>query len=543
MNNLHAQATIQWTARYNGTGNISDRATAIAVDNSGNIYVTGTSEGAGTSSDIVTIKYNSSGDSLWVKRYNGPGNGYDYAGSISVDASGNVFVAGGVYNSGGNYDFILIKYNSSGAQQWVSTYNGPGNSDDVINAMTLERTGNIYVTGYSVGVASHYDYATIKYNPAGDSLWVKKYNGTGNSDDYSGAIAVDDSGNVYVTGASTGNLTFNDYATVKYNSFGQQQWVARYNGPANDDDAPSSLVIDDTGNVYVTGSSIGVGTNLDIATIKYNTSGTAKWIARYNGPGNNSESGNSIVIDNQGNLYVGGTVETGSAGKDFAVIKYNNAGAEQWISSYNGTGNGTDAESSLLIDHDANTYVSGYSFGGNTGNDYALVKFNSSGVMQWAARYSEPINGSDIPGASAIDSAGNIYLTGTSFAAATGYDYLTVKFSQPIGIHTISTEVPNHFSLSQNYPNPFNPSTKIKFSIPNIAPSLNGESTYGARGMITSLIIYDILGHEVTTLVNEMLKPGTYEVSFEGSNYSSGVYYYKLTAGDFAETKKMVLLK
>ncbi len=109
----------------------------------------------------------------------------------------------------------------------------------------------------------------------------------------------------------------------------------------------------------------------------------------------------------------------------------------------------------------------------------------------------------------------------------------------PLGVNVINNSLPSNFSLSQNYPNPFNPQTKIKFSI----PLSRGVTAEGGRGVFVSLIIYDLLGREVTTLVNEELKPGTYEVDWDGSNYSSGVYFYKLEAGDFTETKKMVLMK
>lgn len=101
-----------------------------------------------------------------------------------------------------------------------------------------------------------------------------------------------------------------------------------------------------------------------------------------------------------------------------------------------------------------------------------------------------------------------------------------------IGIKQASSEVPNGFSLSQNYPNPFNPITKIRFNIPSF-----GKERY------ISLVIYDILGKEIETLVNENLRPGIYEAYFDGSKYSSGVYFYKLTAGDFTETKRMALIK
>jgi len=105
-------------------------------------------------------------------------------------------------------------------------------------------------------------------------------------------------------------------------------------------------------------------------------------------------------------------------------------------------------------------------------------------------------------------------------------------------LEPISTQIPKTFSLSQNYPNPFNPSTKIKFDLPKSNFTLNE-----VKGLMVKMSVYDILGKEITTLVNESLKPGSYEVEFDGSNYPSGVYYYKLTSGDFTETKKMVLIK
>jgi len=115
-----------------------------------------------------------------------------------------------------------------------------------------------------------------------------------------------------------------------------------------------------------------------------------------------------------------------------------------------------------------------------------------------------------------------------------GKIYKTTNGGTPIGIQPISSEIPNHFSLSQNYPNPFNPATKIKFDIPPVGQ----RHAFDVR-----LIIYDVLGREVTTLVNEKLNPGTYEVTWDASSYPSGVYFYKLITKDFSETKKMVLLK
>jgi len=94
----------------------------------------------------------------------------------------------------------------------------------------------------------------------------------------------------------------------------------------------------------------------------------------------------------------------------------------------------------------------------------------------------------------------------------------------------------NDFKLSQNYPNPFNPSTKIKFTIPSV-------ETGHAVSLHTTLIIYDVLGNEIAPLVSEEKSAGTYEVDFDGTDLPSGVYFYRLQAGNFGETKKMILLK
>jgi hypothetical protein len=116
-------------------------------------------------------------------------------------------------------------------------------------------------------------------------------------------------------------------------------------------------------------------------------------------------------------------------------------------------------------------------------------------------------------------------------------------------IRIISSEVPTEYKLYNNYPNPFNPTTKIKFDIPASSLSFPNTSPLerGFRGVFlgnpVKLVVYDVMGREVQTLVNEKLNPGTYEVTFDGSNLSSGIYFYQLRIGDFIQTKKLILLK
>jgi len=212
----HAQ-TVEWANRYNGPGNSSDSAYALAVDAQGNVYVTGYSTGDGPGCDYATIKYSAGGDQLWAKRYNGPGNDNDEARALAVDAEGNVCVTG--YSAGvdSSYDYTTIKYSPSGLLLWAKRYNGPGSGTDSARALAVDAQGNVYVTGQSTGVDSGTDYRTIKYSASGDRLWMRRYNGPGNSYDEAQALAVDAEGNVYVAGCSAGDgSSSDDYATIKY---------------------------------------------------------------------------------------------------------------------------------------------------------------------------------------------------------------------------------------------------------------------------------------------------------------------------------------
>jgi hypothetical protein len=213
-------------------------------------------------------------DTAWVRRYNGSGNSDDYANAIAVDGSGNVYVTGWSYGSGTGYDYAIIKYYSNGDTAWVRRYNGAGNSNDYANSIAVDGSGNVYVTGESEGSGTGYDYATIKYYSNGDTAWVRRYNGPGNGYDAAFGIAVDGSGNVYVTGRSYSSGTSEDYATIKYDPNGDTAWTIRYDGPANSNDEAYALIVDNSSNIYVTGSSRGSGTGYDYCTIKYAQTGS-----------------------------------------------------------------------------------------------------------------------------------------------------------------------------------------------------------------------------------------------------------------------------
>jgi hypothetical protein len=326
-----------WVARYNGPGNFTDFAFALAIDDSGNIYVTGQSIGSGSDYDYATIKYYAYGDTAWVRRYNGEANSGDAANALAVDGSGNVYVTGLSIGSGSSYDYATIKYLPNGDTAWVRRYNGPGNSGDLALALAVDDSGNVYVTGYSFGSGSDADYATIKYLPNGDSAWVRRYNGPGNSGDLALALAVDDSGNVYVTGYSADISSGYDYATIKYKPDGDSAWVRRYNGPGDSADNATALAVDDSGNVYVTGYSADISSGYDYATIKYLPNGDSAWVRRYNGPGDSSDYATALAVDGSGNVYVTGQSVGSGSNYDYATIKYAPCSAKPGDANASGT--------------------------------------------------------------------------------------------------------------------------------------------------------------------------------------------------------------
>lgn len=533
--NLTAQVTQEWVQRYNGPGDWNDWGYSLALDGAGNIYVTGYSwGGSNTFYDYATIKYNPAGQQQWVARYNYSANYNDVAYWVVVDGSANVYVTGyGTLSGTTNRDFVTIKYNTAGIQQWVAAFNGPSNGEDWAFMDAVDSSGNVYAGGYTKKSSSDYDYVTVKYNSAGVQQWVQYYDGTANGFDEVRSMGVDPTGNVYVTGYSQQTGTGYDMVTIKYNTAGVQQWLQKYNSTGGNDFA-WGLAVDPSGNVYITGEGPGVA-GTDFITIKYNTSGVQQWVSTYNGSGNDADYGRCITFDGSGNVYATGAgIQTGT-NYDYVTIKYNSSGAQQWASTYNGPGNGIDYPYGLAIDNSGNVYVSGLSTGSGTFWDYATAKYNSSGVQQWAQRYDGPVSGDDGVYGMGVDNSGNVYVTGWSAGAAGNIkDYATVKYSQTVGIKPISSEIPGEYNLHQNYPNPFNPVTKIEFSLP--LPSEGGVQDI-------KLAIFDVLGREISTLVNEQLNPGKYEVEWDASNYPSGVYYYKLMASDFTESKKMVLVK
>ncbi len=445
-----AEASVDtlWIRRYNGPGSGWDQPSAIAVDGSGSVYITGHSLGPsptdiGADADYATIKCDPTGNKVWVRRYDGPGGSGDYARAMALDDAGNVYVTGMSIDEGTTGDYATIKYHPDGTVGWVRRYDGPVNGWDYARATAVDGSGNVYVTGMSIGDGTNPDFATIKYDSSGNELWVERYNRSGGSWDCAQAIAADNSSNVYVTGY-VGSITGTDYATIKYHPNGDIAWVRTYNGPGNDYDFAQAMIVDGSGNVYVTGDSWDNEAGFDCATIKYYPDGSAAWVARYNGSGNGCDYAVAIEVDGYGNVYVTGQSRGSETDFDYVTVKYDSLGNEVWAMRENGPGDWDDCANAIAVDISGNICVAGMSLGSDSWYDYSTIGYDPSGTQLWSKRHDGPVGHGDYACALAADGFGNVYVTGYSHGGSiSSYDYVTIRYYQCEG-----NNPPDAFSLT-----------------------------------------------------------------------------------------------
>lgn len=548
-----------WPFIYTGPlSTVNDEARAIKVDVSGNVYVTGRANISGLA-DYLTLKVNSAGVLQWTKRYNGPFNSEDYCVALVLDNTQSNVYAGGTSFRGGVQNYFIIKYNAStGDSVRAASYDGPSFNIDILSAMAIDYANNVYVTGYSFDAASSFDYATLKFNSSLVQQWATRYNGTGNGVEAASSIAVDIYGNVYVSGRSLGSGTNDDYATVMYNSAGTEKWVARYNGPAGGSDASNFVAVDNSGNVYVTGRSAGIGTGAnDYATLKYrqipnapsdleaaadfSNSIALSWsdnsdnedgfkIERSLNGGINWSLHATLPSDAESYLDTGLTLYGIYHYRVFAFNMFGNSG-------YSNTAFDTAMSSdpleyiSLLISMVNTLKNDGYLNQGQANS--LIVKLNAAIEKIQQGKYKTASNQIN-----AFINHVNAFINGGILTSQQGGPLISIAEdvielleqldAMPERLK-VSPEMPKEFALHNNYPNPFNPVTTISFDIP--------------EQIIASIIIYDVLGKEVKVLINGKLEPGRYDAVFDASNFPSGIYFYRLSTEKFTQTKKMILVK
>ncbi len=418
----------------------------------------------------------------------------------------------------------------------------------------------------------------------------------GGSIDWGERIAVDGSGNAYVTGLtlSTNFPTLNPYQTdqgdfdvfvTKLSSAGNSLIYSTYLGGENYDRG-NGIAVDASGYAYVTGTAFSDNFPtqnpcqgafqgyVDVFVTKLSSTGNSLIYSTYLG-GTGADQGYAIAVDIGGNAFVTGYTESsdfptqnpcdasyngGTYYGDVFVTKLSSAGNSLIYSTYLG-GTGDDQGYAITVDIGCNAFVTGYTESSDFPTlkpyqatlsgylDAFVTKLSNSGNSLIYSTYlggENRDNGSGI----AVDGSGNAYVTGLTTSSnfptlnpyqATSHGYQDAFVTELYfdGANDVSDEMtpislPEKPALDQNYPNPFNPSTEICFDIPK--PSF------------VSLDIYDVLGRLVTTLIDEQLTAGSKRVRWDGrddtgAEVASGVYFYRLKTGDHVEVKKMVLLK
>lgn len=522
-------------------GNRLDEGNGIAIDNSGNTYITGqyesstlnfgavsiTNNSTNNDADAFVAKFDVSGNCLWAKTIGGIAD--EYGSAISVDHNGNVFVTGYFVSSSitigtqtltnyGDKDVFLVKLNTNGDIIWAK--NAGGNYDDEAFGVSCDGIGNVYLTGY---------------------YWSSSMN--------FGSSSISSNGNV-------------DAFLAKYNSDGTLEWAKSVGG--NGDDQGLAIKSDNDGNIYLTGVYESASVNFGVNTLtnsesykkylyvaKYNSSGTNLWAKSAFSTGANTY-GSSISIDQSGNCYVGGTTDGTTAnfgtftitnnhpgGSNALIAKYNSSGTEQWVSN---AVSGPEGNQTYCIttDNSGNSYISGWftsptvSFGGIVlnssayGDNIFLVKYSASGQVTNAYGFSGGGMSGGYGNGICSDNSGNAYLTGyfegtnmtfgtTTLTNTGSYDVYWTKIS--VGSSGVIEDILN--SEMQIFPNPTSENISVQF--PN----------FGMKNI--TLEVIDLNGQVIQTA-----NFSTSKANVNTSKLSNGIYFLRFTANDEIITKKFI---
>jgi Beta-propeller repeat len=400
-----AQIQQAWVAHYNnGITNGTNQVVKMALDSSGNVYITGFSQNANSNLGYVTIKYAPNSSQLWSSRNDSTNYPTAIPAGIVLDSSNNVVVTGSAET---------IKYDSNGNQLWAAPYSG--------TALTVDAGANVYVTGFGTA------FNTEKLNPMGSNVWSATYPSSyGPGGGQQVLIASDNS--VYVAGYYTflcqDSMCYQEVLVIKYGPNGNQLWTATY-------------VSGDVFGVQVGGIALDNANNCCLVAncqprspyiiLKYASNGSLVWMA--NNPTDNFNSqAYGLVLDHDGNVLVTGENVYYFPGC-YGTYKLSTNGAYVWTNVFPSVVVNPSVATSIAVDSANNAYVTGYSPGTNSENDIVTIKYDHNGNQVWLQRYSSPGYGNAAGNAIAVDNNGNVYVAGYDTTTAGGTEMVLIKYS------------------------------------------------------------------------------------------------------------------
>jgi len=473
---------------------------------------------------IVPSVYSQVPDILWSQTFGGPDQ--DIAHSVQQTADGGYITTGFTKSFGaGDFDVYLIKADASGTEQWSKTFGG---SDwDMGHSVQQTSDGGYIIAGetQSFGAGSN-DVYLIKTDDIGNELWSQTY-GDIYGDIGRSVQQTSDGGYIIAGRTFSYDLGLTDIYLIKTDASGTEQWSKIFGGSGFE----FAWDVKQTSNGGYIIAAItkpdGPGYS-DIYLIKTDASGTEEWSQTFGDI--YYEIGYTVLQTSDGGYIIAGLKSDYYTGIfDAYLIKTDDSGTEQWSQTYGGSS--WDGSYGVHQTNDGGYITVGYTRSFGPGDrDVYLIKTDASGTEQW----SQTFGGSFDDECSTVQqtSDGGYIISGytKSFGAGDTDVWLIKIDADPTSIDLENQiKIPKDFILKQNYPNPFNPSTTISFSL--------SESRF------TILNVYDVLGNEVASLVDEELEAGSYSLQLDASSLPSGTYYYRISAGSFVATKKMILMK
>ncbi len=403
------------------------------TDNLNNVYVVGSTASTTNEYDILVQKFDFKGLLLWENTFDGGAQLDDMGVALYVDDNYHVYVTGAaIQNTSDDFDLVVIKYKEDGDFQWAYFYDfgGVPVPYDAGTAITGDNSGGIYVTGVSAGDTTLADFVTLKLSSNnGNELWIDRYDYS-NLNEVPSKIAYG-SGILLVTGASQiGIIPYNSWelATIRYTaSTGFNNGVSRTSGNSiGGVDEANDLTIDGDGYVYVLGATVNDSTGFDISLYKFDDNLEILWEQHFDGYGL-EDKGYGLKTDAQSNVYAVGYVTNPNQGKNYSILKYDSTGTLQWSREFNGLANLDDEAVQLVVRGDR-IFVTGAARN-NANSQITTMGFTSDGQIFSVKTYDSPFGLNDKPTAMGIDLDDNLIIVGQIQENDTTFSNVTVKYN------------------------------------------------------------------------------------------------------------------
>ncbi len=416
---------LAWWHAYDGAARGIDEAVALRVDRCGRVWVTGTSQGAGTGKDIATLYYEA-GIPFSVNRYNGPENLDDSPVALELDREGNVYVLGHSA-AAGRRDLVLLKYDRQGQPVWTVRRTDAQRPFQTAGDLKIDSAGDIYVYAATSGTAGS-DVALLKYDPEGAFLWEEHYQAPDRLVERTVGLVLDaqDEG-PYVSVWSTSLAGNYDFVTLRYGVNGGLAWERTFNGGPNIQDVPRKIVAAPTGGVVVTGTSRTEGFRSFWVTFRYDREGNQLWRRDYSAPPNADTFPSDLTVDRNGDVTIAGS--TGDNGTyTYTLNHYDLLGNLQWTRSHPAP----DPAPAFFVPHlEADPLGRPYlamPVDGSRHQEIRVVAYDLAGEERWQRQFGDSKYSGVRLRDLAVDGAGSVYFAGGGAGLPNSEDFLTVKY-------------------------------------------------------------------------------------------------------------------